>query len=669
MKKASDTNSDSAQFSYSHLQFKPEWQYENPLTGVTYRNAVIPQKLFFSSISGVIELESTKEAITILERLFKSGVLDNCIYIRIVDYSGIRKASFNSRLLYANTLNRLHDEHGCTPSVTYICGASVLLKSMLRLFSTYVRQKFIFVPTITDAFLKISSGKDIALPEKELPVTITAQEIDRFAAQCAKILFDDSFSELDPENETKMAEHPLHDLYAIISLLNKDLREMQKTDKEQKNRLQEALENTKSLYDKLLHEKKLVEEKEKIQQLLIDNIHKAKKDAESANKAKSLFLANVSHELRTPLHAVIGMTELLATTQLDTEQHEYVDIILTSSEQLLQLINDILDLSSIDAGNLKSKKTPFNIAEVIEEIVSRISMRAASKKLEILIEKDENINATIYGQTVYLRQILTSLLDNAVKFTSEGTVIVAIKKIAEDISWQKFRISVSDEGIGIPDDKKDLIFQRFTQLDPSTTRKAGGTGLGLTIAKELTELMGGSLNVRNREQRGAEFILEVTFPTRSDDAQELSGPSENKIMTQQAKTTRQIPAAEKTILLVEDNLVNRKVAEAMITKLGYRVNSVVNGLEAVETLRTKRYDLVMMDLQMPVMDGFEATKTIRNKNSGVLDNDITIIAMTANATAEDQNHCIAAGMNDYLSKPVTIDIIGRTLQKWLPGNP
>lgn len=665
MNKTSSETYGSAQFAYANLEFKPEWQYENPKTGVFYSNAVIPHRLFFSSISGPIELESTTEAIDILERLFDSGVLDNCSYIRIADYSGVVKASFNSRLLYANALNRLHRRHNCSPSITYICGASPLLKSMLRLFATFVQQAFAFVPTTEAAFAAINSHSGVPGHESATSVSITQHEIDLFASQCAKILFDDTCRRTDPDIEAAMAAHPLHDLYAIISLLNKDLREMQQSDKEQKHQLEAALENTKSLYDKLLQEKKLVEEKEKIQQFLISKLESAKEEAESANKAKSIFLANVSHELRTPLHAVIGMTELLTTTELDTKQQEYTDIILASSEQLLQLINDILDLSSIDAGKLKMEKKAFSLQELLEETLSRISFRAASKKLDIIIEKDPDIDAIQYGYPVLLRQTLAHLLDNAVKFTYNGRIIVSIQKLSEDESGQRLRISVSDEGIGIPDDKKDLIFQRFTQLDPSATRKEGGTGLGLTIAKQLTELMGGSINVISREKQGTQFNLEITFPTISEKNPCPAEGAENATRHPETETPRTQPPAEQTILLVEDNQINKMVAEAMITKLGYKLDSVINGLEALEALRTKRYSLVLMDLQMPVMDGFETAKAIRSGTSGVLDKDIAIIAMTANATAEDQNNCIAVGMNDYLSKPVTIRTIDNTLRKWL----
>ncbi len=653
------------------VEFRPEWQFEESETGVFYKNGVIPGKLFITFLGGNIQLDSAKKAIDILETMFKGNVLNNCEYIRIADYTDVTKASINTRMLYANSLNRLNEEYHCRPVITYICGASILLKTMLRLFASYVKQKLIFVKTVQEAFELINSGKGLSFAETNHPITITQEEIDNFAATCGHILFDE-FYIVDEKQSFVSPGHPLYDLYTIISLLNNDLRELQKTEKEQKQKIEEALNNSRVLNKKLSEEKKNVEEKEQIQQILIENLKKARIEAESASKAKSEFLANMSHEIRTPLHAVIGMTELLLDTPLNGEQQHFAETIQISTRQLYQLISDILDFSKIESGQLEKEQTSFNIRTLCNEISSLLIGNARKKNLKLEISIAEPVPDTLNGYPVYLKQVLLNLIQNAIKFTYQGTITIKVKLETESADETSLRFSVKDTGIGIPEEKKELIIQRFTQLDSSATRKEGGTGLGLAISTQLVEYMGGKLNLDSKVDEGSEFWFVIPFQKTADTIEENNDTAYSMPFKTKEAENKDYPGQAgskgEKILLVEDNTTNQQVAVAMFTKLRYNVDIAANGIEAIDALKKIPYALVVMDLQMPLMDGIEATREIRRMGNEIMNPDVTIIAMTANATEEDRKKCLKAGMNDFITKPFFLHSLRELLDKWLPNN-
>ncbi len=391
------------------------------------------------------------------------------------------------------------------------------------------------------------------------------------------------------------------------------------------------------------------------QKMLEFELHEARAAAEQSARAKETFLANMSHEIRTPMNAILGMSRQLEKTILNKQQHIYLNTITTATDHLMVVINDILDISKIEAGKMNLERIGFSPTDVVRHILQVMQPKADEKGLELGSSTGPGISPVLIGDPHRLNQVLLNLASNAIKFTEKGGVTISCATVAREGQNQTVRIRVKDTGIGMDEQFLENVFEKFSQEDRTTARKYGGTGLGMSISKQLVELMGGTILVKSVKGSGTEVILTIPFLVGTD--ADLPEAKNNVINSALLKNQR--------ILLVEDNEMNRMVVTTMMEDYHADITEVTNGEEAVELLRRETFDLVLMDIQMPVMNGFEATEIIRR----TLRLDTPIIALTANAIKGERERCLKLGMNDFVSKPFEEQELVKTIASCLQKTP
>ena len=460
-----------------------------------------------------------------------------------------------------------------------------------------------------------------------------------------------------PQSGIKENQHLINNFNEMANLLSDKFSEIRKMNESLEQRVKERTKKLAAANKMLTLE---VVERKRIEHELVESTAAA----EAANIAKSQFLANMSHEIRTPMNGVIGLIELLLSTELNREQREYAELVKLSGRNLVQLISDILDLSKIEANKIDLEIRNFDLQTETNGTINLLQLNAQAKGLKLGVQIDADVPLLLQGDAGRLRQILNNLIGNAIKFTEQGFVLLQIRKETENEQTTTLRFLVSDSGIGIAADKLEKIFEPFTQADSSATRQYGGTGLGLAIVRQLAELMGGTVGVESVAGEGATFWFTVVLTKQNNLPLLLAPPLLDDETKQRSAGVANTSNAR--ILLVEDDLVNRFMTKLLLSRAGYHVDVASNGSEAIQALEKSDYSAVLMDCMMPVLNGYEATIVIRNPASAVRNHAIPVIALTANAMQEDRDCCLAAGMDDYLTKPIELTKMLAMLEKWLP---
>jgi PAS domain S-box-containing protein len=535
--------------------------------------------------------------------------------------------------------------------------AIALRKSEERFRTLFEESKdMIFISTPKGGFIKINPA-GMELLELNSPDELKEMNAEAFYAN--PVDREKALMELDEKNFVKDFE------YVLKTRKGKELivQETTTAARDEKGNIIEYKGILRDVTEKIRKEKQLQRINKKLSGIN-EELHRATEEAENANRAKSEFLANISHDIRTPLNAILGFSELIMNSVISKEIKDHAGHIISESEILLDLIDELLDISKVDAGKLELENLVFDLERIMGSIHSSMILRTQKKGLNFTVSIAEKTPTRLIGDPTRLRQILFNLIGNAVKFTEKGSVRVNIKQQEDLKDKVTLYFEVKDTGIGIAKEKQAVIFESFVQADGSTSRRYGGTGLGTTISKKLAEMMGGEIGVKSELGKGSVFWFTIPFCkgviSKLTEPALMPGTPVKKQAGADVKIIR-----EGHILLVEDYPTNREIAKTHLANAGYKVTCAESGREAVAATVKKRFDLILMDIRMPGMDGFEAAKLIRSSKGKTKNPGLPIIAMTANVYKEDQEKCFASGMNDIITKPIRRKTFITTVDYWI----